>query len=650
MANKSDSKKIERRAKSMLLDKDIPPAKMEIVRSLMRNTGILPEERYRAIIELVQSCPDRIARKPSNRRVSAGGAAQPQADQDTIEKTIDNRPDGPTETSYFINEIYHKYRHSKMFKKRYLVHKNNRIGIGFKKRLIPGKNLIKVLTELFELQEKIVSRLDPLLTDILNDPEIEDPLIFNYIRVLRRWLMDQPLVKYPYESLKWMEHHNFERELRPYIVSYYSFIRLDIATRESIILMVENKLRMSAELKKEDILQAETDPSRVAKEKRNLELEKKIYDYIMTLRSFMPNNPDEDNLVSKWLKNRYGIASLNALVHMLAEALIYQRPFADKEIHSYYFIASPKVSSELWDYSEDFLKKVGKDPESRRKKQADVVRKELEPYETRYVMLNLDDNGRDILLKAADEQLRLVDKKKYDLDTLYRDNFFGFLDALVNYFNNAFVPLLNGSTVEFTDTYRETVDGSVFSEIFFAEEMSSLTSILNEMHFFRSNNPTLALSHDEVKKIMKGQIQSMGHVKSFITMIGDFFYRVGRALQPLYEGHGTWVARGKHLPSRAAIRKPIQSRENGEQDEAGKPVPFYDCTIKEFRDARPLSQKLSGKRVLSDSLRDGVIAHLLAFAFQVSFECMNERVSRDMEERKKLLAKLKGLDKTASSR
>ena len=151
MANKSDSKKIERRAKSMLLDKDIPPAKMEIVRSLMRNTGILPEERYRAIIELVQSCPDRIARKPSNRRVSAGGAAQPQADQDTIEKTIDNRPDGPTETSYFINEIYHKYRHSKMFKKRYLVHKNNRIGIGFKKRLIPGKNLIKVLTELFEL-------------------------------------------------------------------------------------------------------------------------------------------------------------------------------------------------------------------------------------------------------------------------------------------------------------------------------------------------------------------------------------------------------------------------------------------------------------------------------------------------------------------
>ena len=41
MNQEKDSKKIERKAKSLLLDKDIPPSKMEIVRSLMNNKDIL---------------------------------------------------------------------------------------------------------------------------------------------------------------------------------------------------------------------------------------------------------------------------------------------------------------------------------------------------------------------------------------------------------------------------------------------------------------------------------------------------------------------------------------------------------------------------------------------------------------------------------
>jgi len=646
MANGSEIKKIERRAKSMLLDKDIPPAKMEIVRSLIKNDKIPPEERYRAIIELVQSCPDKVVQKPANRRRAPSGGATAGKKKHAPAQP-ESPMSAPTETSYFINEIHEKYRHLKLFKKRYLIHKNNRIGLGIKKRLIPSKNLLKLFGELSDFQGIVISRINTLLNDILNDETIENPLVFNYLRKIRRWLLEEPLIKYPYESLKWMDAQNFERELRASVANYFSFLRLDAETRESIILMVENKLRATDELKKEDVFQADTDQARSAKEKRNLEKEKKIYEFIMTFRSFLPTLPEEENLVSKWLKNRYGINHYTYFLHIVLEALVYQRPFTEIELHEYFAIKPPVVSPDKWDYSEDILKKVGKDPESRRRKQADVIREELEPYEVKYLLLNLDDNGRDLLMRSADEQLKLVDKKKYDVDALYRENFFSFLDALVNYFNNAYVPLLNGSTVEFTDLGKDSVGGALFSPDYFSEEMSSLNSILNEMHFFRSNNPTLALSHDEIKKIMKGQIQTMNHVHSFITMIGDFFYRLARVLQPHYENHGNWIARGKNLQTRSIIRTPLKPAVEVLITEEGYPLPFFDCSIKGFEDNRPLSARLEGKRVITDSMRDGVFVHIIAFAYQLCYECMNERFSRDMAERKKLLGALKDIEKSA---
>ena len=59
MAQDNEEKKIERRARSLLVNKEIPPAKMELVRALMNNADLQTGERYRAIIELLQGCPDR---------------------------------------------------------------------------------------------------------------------------------------------------------------------------------------------------------------------------------------------------------------------------------------------------------------------------------------------------------------------------------------------------------------------------------------------------------------------------------------------------------------------------------------------------------------------------------------------------------------
>lgn len=64
MAEEKDIRKIERKAKSLLLGKDIPPAKMELVRSLIQNKSLLSEEKYSAVIELIQSCPDKPVEGP----------------------------------------------------------------------------------------------------------------------------------------------------------------------------------------------------------------------------------------------------------------------------------------------------------------------------------------------------------------------------------------------------------------------------------------------------------------------------------------------------------------------------------------------------------------------------------------------------------
>ena len=51
--SKTDAKTIERRAKSMLLNKDIPKDKMDIIRTIMNNDNIPKDERYSSIIGLI---------------------------------------------------------------------------------------------------------------------------------------------------------------------------------------------------------------------------------------------------------------------------------------------------------------------------------------------------------------------------------------------------------------------------------------------------------------------------------------------------------------------------------------------------------------------------------------------------------------------
>ena len=627
----------------MLVGKEIPPHKQELVRTLMNNRQLKPYEKYRAIIELVNNCPDKKVVLYENEGVKPEPAKKKKASPRTPDaRQVAADLSAPTETSYYIDDLYREFRGYGLFRKRYLVHRNNRIGIGVRKRLVPSRHMLKIMKYLADIQGDIAGQLVVIMMKILEDPDAEDPLVFNYLRCVRKWMAEAPLLQLKYDVIKWMERAQFERELRGWVTWYFSFLKLNADMREKIITEAENRLRLLDDFRKDAFLDGEPPAYRKDKEKRNLEKEKLVYEFMMLLRSFIPLNVGQECLLSKRMKEQYGIRGLGEFMVVIEEALVFQRHVEAETIAAHYGIREPFVNTVEWDYSEDFLVKVGKDKESLMKKTRESIRRELEPYETLAVLLRLDDEGRNMLLRGVEDQWRYIDKKHYDARMMYNENFINFLDALLQSFRNMYVPLLDGSTVVFRDMGRQEFEGAIFSLNYFEGHLDLFNKVLNEMHSFRTGNPTIAIGRDEVKKMMKGQGGSGAQVDRLMRSIGDCFYLFGKELQVVYEQHRRWAAGRAPGAGIEPARESLKARGLDEKSEWGRPVPFYDCVIIEVKNGSPLSKELAGKRVMEDSLMDGVFLRMNAFAYQVAHECMSERLARNLEERKKLLNKAEG--------
>ena len=80
----------------------------------------------------------------------------------------------------------------------------------------------------------------------------------------------------------------------------------------------------------------------------------------MTLRSFLPSIDPAEGAVSQFLKSRYDISSLEELIILMMQCLVFQRDIKTSELIRYYNITEPKISSTEWDYSPEYLKKIGK--------------------------------------------------------------------------------------------------------------------------------------------------------------------------------------------------------------------------------------------------------------------------------------------------
>ena len=642
MTQKSDDiKKLERRAKAMLLDKDIPPAKMDVVRSLLNNREIAPKERYGAIISLIQTCPDKPRPKPRVERV------------ELKERRLARRPSPPGEVSdqrravalepgsAFVNALYEKYRGLGLFKKRYLIHAPNRLGIGIRKRLIPSKRLIEVLGAVIAAQEAVLSRLSALMQSILEDPSVEEPIVFNYLRRFRDWMISTPLVQYSYESIKWMDRGAFEDELKGFILPFLSFLRLPAETRELVILQVENRLREAEDLRKEEIAPTDSGATRNAKEKRNLEKEKRVYEYMTLLRSFLPGSARTDSVLSQTLRQKYGLQSYPHLLLALMEALVFRREIDYRDLEAYYDVRPPMVSAVEWDYSLEAVRKAGKDPESRKRRKIESLKRALAPYDDIHALLSLTMDGRKLLPRAFEEQWRMVDRRQRDYENIHEEDFFTFLDGCVNYFNNCFTPLLDGSIVRFEDKNRTMIEGSVFALGVFASELSLLSQMIGEMHSFKTNNPTLALGREEVRRIFQGRMPSMQHVERFVGAVGRLFFEIGSRTHSIFDMHRRWLASG--LTAQITdLRTPLDRETIASGEDALAPLPFHDCRIAGFESARPLSKSLIGRYLVSES-PGGVMEHIAAFSYQLAHECINDNILAELARRRELLAEIREL-------
>ncbi len=620
--------KLEKKAKALLSSKNIPKDKMDIVYSLLNNDSLTREEKYSAVIDIIRLCPDRPPHKKEPGKLGFSTSA--------IKQYF-----APVESSLFVNQLFSKYRSTKLFRKRYLIHVNNSIGIGIQKRLIPSKKLIRALREIISFQEKILARLPDILMGILKDETIEDASHFNYLRIFRRWMLETPLVKYDMFEIKWMTPAHIEAELESYIKNYFSFQKLDIETREQILLMAEKKLRDMDDLKKEEVNSDESPARKNEKEKKNLEIEKIVYEYMMILRAFIQSYfpvSNRSDILSEHLKVRYRINSFPDFLIMMLETLVFQREIELTDIIRHYNILPHSVSSENWDYSNDFLKEIGKDAGSRKRKQLQKLKDELVTYDELYSFLKLQKDGQLILENAVETQWKIADKRQKEYTLIYNEDFLTFIDECVNYFNNSFVPLLNGSSVTFKDKNGSVVEDKIFASNVFTGEINGLTNLINDLYYFKSSNPRLTVSREEIKKIMQGKTRTMFEIERFILITGDIFGQIAGKLHILYGKHRLWISGDRRSENPKPIYSPVKNIPDDNDEPA--PIPYYNCIVMDFKDKRILTDRQTGNVILTDSARGGILINLCAFAYQLAYECFNEKIFSKLATRKDLQKKI----------
>ncbi|MCL1911030.1 MAG: hypothetical protein FWG13_02355, partial [Leptospirales bacterium] len=629
-----DIKSLERMVSHLMASKEIPPSTMGIVRPLISNIGVSPEERYRTIIRMLENLPEK-----------NDGTEKKQKEQKEQPKKPDNK-DEPvdhfhTETSLYIDSLYRAFRRFKFFKIRYLARRNNHFNIGFKKRLIPSKKLLKALEDIYAMQDEILARLPAISKNILDDGEIDDPTCFNYLRIIRNWLTGRPLVSLDYSVIKWMERNNFERELKDYLYNAFAIRSLGSDKKDRILKQVKDKLSLMKDLSRAEVISEESDAAKKDKERANYGIDKKIYYYMTLLRSFLYDDSGH-NPISEMLLEKYGVSGgYNELIMMIIQALIYQRRAKAEDFVYKFEVKAPEVSSINWNYSDEYLKKIGKDSSSRRQKVVERLKERLVVYDIINDMLETKDGDKDLVEKGVGLQWKIIDKNKAAPAEVFNNDFPVFLDSGVIFFNNLFAPILAGEQLVLNDREKKEIVSSIFAKDIFSDEIRYIGNILNDFNSFRNDNPMLVLSREEVVRILQGKIVSMDHVESIMRNTGNLFYKIAQKLFPYYYRHRQWITSENPKTKLSIIRTPIAA--DGEPQD---PIPFYDCVIKGFGKPAPLAAGLEGKKIIGTAFGEGVIDFILAYSYQVANLCLNAELVRNMEERDGIIFEL---EKSAGS-
>ncbi|MCL1833960.1 MAG: hypothetical protein FWG49_05590, partial [Leptospirales bacterium] len=492
-----------------------------------------------------------------------------------------------------------------------------------------------LMDDIKSFQDTILSRLQQILEIILKDESIISPLEFNYLRQLRRWMMITPFSSMPYEKIKWMEQANFERELKQYVVYFHSFMRMNEEMRDIVLALVEKFIRKEPDLIKEEI-SADDDKNVLAqKEKDNYNKEKYISEYLGTVRSFIAVHKESDSLLAEFLKEKYGIPTLEDALNIILEALVFHKPFTDGDLREYFDIKPISVSPIMWDMNSERLKLYGKDEESMKKKRLERLKQDLFWYDTLYQAVKIDDNGKNILIKSVEELWKQMDHSSRDAEESLKTNFIVFLEGLISYFKILLAPLLNGKPLLF-DLYGNASQGAIFSQNFFFDDIIEIESLSTEIYNFRNENPTLKVTSDEIGKIIAGKITSMDHVKGIVLKIGSVFYTIGNRLQEVYDSHVKAVKENK----KAELKKtPIDTEDKDKKTF----IPYSICLFKGFEPYTPLVKRIEGRKILNDSMKGGLIIFIMAYCYQTAFICGYPQIKSILTKREMIRREIEGL-------
>ena len=256
------AKKLERKVKYLLDTKEIPPPMMEAVRSLMKNDDLLREERAKAIISLVENCKDKrpIISKKSKDSLEVKPKITRKKRKKSKKETFDGQNDiHPTHTSYYIDRLFKKYKKSQLFVKKYLIREDNRIGFAIRKRLVPSKKLLKLLKQIFVLQRECASKLLLGMDNLLEDTTVENPLLFNYLKMLNSWLSIEPLSSRRSSDIIHLDRDVFDKEFSEWISGYYFMQEISPDDREFIFKGLNTRLQNIVEYKKDTIYSDDSD-------------------------------------------------------------------------------------------------------------------------------------------------------------------------------------------------------------------------------------------------------------------------------------------------------------------------------------------------------------------------------------------------------
>ena len=652
MGNEENRTRLERRAKSLILSKEISLDDRDSINAIMRNQEMSQEDRYTKIITLLKKVPDKeIKEIKENEEIeeeteksqdikktkTSNDEKQKDAKKKELEARIARRrlAIGPTKSKVFINNIYDNFKKYKFFKIRYLARRDNKFGYGWSKRLIPTKIFFTLMDDMRSFQDTVLSRLPQILELILKDDSITTPLEYNYLRQLRRWMRITPFANTQYEKIKWMEQANFERELKPYVVYFHSFMKMNEKHRDVVLALVEQFLKKEPDLIKEEIYGNEEKSVLAQKESDNHKKEKYIFEYLGAIRSFMVIDKESDSLLAECLKEKYGIPTLEEALNIILEALVFHKPFIHSELIEYFDIRPLSVSSIMWDLNSERLKLYGKDAESMKKKRLEKLKRDLFWYDTIYQAVKIDDSGKNILIKSVEDLWKHIDRINRDAEEAMKTNFIVFLEGLISYFKNLIVPLINGRPVLF-DLYGHASEGAIFSQSFFFEDIIEIESLAAEIYNFRDENPTLKVTADELTKIISKKISSMNHVEGLVYKIGSIFYSIGSKIQEVYNNHVKAMKEKKNTELRTT---PLELEDRNRETL----VPYSMCVFKGLEEPTPLAKRIEGRKILNDSMKGGLIIFLMAYCYQTAFICGNPQIKNILTKRDIIRREIDGL-------